>query len=148
MSLLEKYIELKINTRHPNRIMTRRFWDPDFLMPDTFFVMDEVKGRQILRMYNTSSGKPVYAGTYLVIFKTEDMNRFCLIMKRIKNEWKVPAEYVDRSELEQDTFVVAEYYPGTHCRIYMRGLGEQAVDRIVKKYEQKTRRKLPFERNP
>ena len=148
MSIFDKYVEMKANSsaRNPNSAVFKRIWDPNFLTPDVFFVMDEIKGRQILRKYNKESGNPVYAGTYLIVFKTEDMNKFCLIMKRVKNEWKVPAEYVDESELEQDTYIVAEYYPGTHSRIYLRGLGEQAIDRIVKKYERKTRKKLTLKK--
>ena len=142
MSLLDKYAEYKSNASQRGNTVTRRYMDPDFLTPDVFFMMDEIKGRQILRKYNKASGMTVYAGTYHVIFKTEDMGRFCLIMRRIKNEWPVPEEYMDLSELEQNTYIVSEYYPGTHMRIYLRGLGEAALDRVVKEYERKTRKKL------
>lgn len=142
MSIIDKYVEFKANYKNPNNTVYRRVWDPSYLTPDIFFVMDEVKRKQILRKFRKGPVEPIYLGTYLIIYKTEDMGRFCLIMKRIKNEWRVPQEYVDESELEEDTFVVAEYYPGTHSRIYLKGLGEQAVERIVTEFERKTRKKL------
>ncbi|MDO4869802.1 MAG: hypothetical protein Q4A65_05950 [Bacillota bacterium] len=142
MSLLDKYIQFKATASRPVDTVTRRFIDPNFLTPDEFFMMDEIKGRQILRKYDKGNGMPLYLGTYMIIFKTEDLGKFCLIMKRIKNEWRVPAEYVDESETGADTFIVAEYYPGTHSRIYLKGLGAPAVQRIVKKYERKARKKL------
>ncbi len=142
MSILDKYAEYKSNAGRRGNTVTRRYMDPDFLTPDVFFMMDEIKGRQILRKYNKASGAPVYAGTYHVIFKTEDMGRFCLIMRRIRDEWPVPEEYMDLSELEQNTYIVSEYYPGTHMRIYLRGLGAAALDRVIKEYERKTRKKL------
>lgn len=142
MSLLDKYVELKANVRRSNDAVYRRVWDPNYLTPDIFFVMDEIKRRQILRGYHKADGMPVYIGTYLVMFKTEDLGRFCLIMKRVKNEWRVPDEFAVKSESEKDAFIVAEYYPGTHSRIYLRGLGAEAVGRIVGKYERKTRKKL------
>ncbi len=144
MSIIDKYAELKANYKNPNNTVYRRVWDPNYLTPDVFFVMDEIKRKQILRKYHKGTVEPIYLGTYLIVYKTEDLGKFCLIMKRIKNEWRVPQEYVDDSELEADAFVVAEYYPGTHSRIYLKGLGEQAVERIVAEFERKTRRKLTF----
>lgn len=142
MSLLDKYIEMKANTKNPNDTVFRRIWDPNFLTPDIFFLMDEIKNRQVLRKYHKGDGNPTYAGTYHVIFKTSEGDRFFLIMRRIKNEWTVPPEFENESEFEENTYIVAEYYPGTHCRIYLKALSEEALDRIVKKYERKTRKKL------
>jgi len=145
MSLLDKYAEIKANNagkKNPNSAMYKRIWDPDFLTPDDFFVMDEIGKRQILRGYSKASGKPVYIGTYHIVYKTTDMDRFCLIMRRIKNEWRIPPEYEQRAKEERKVFIIAEYYPGTHSRIYLKGLGGPAIDRIIKKYERKTRKKL------
>ena len=142
MSIIDKYVEYKANRSSQGDTVFRRIWDPNFLTPDVFFVMDEVKDRQVLRKYHTTSGVPAYCGTYHVIFKTEDMNKFCLIMRRIRNEWAVAEEFENKSEFEENTFIVAEYYPGTHSRIYLKGLSEQALDRVIRKYERKTRRKL------
>lgn len=142
MSILDKYVELKANTKNPNDTVFRRIWDPNFLTPDTFFLMDEIKNRQVLRKYHKGDGSPIYAGTYHVIFKTSEGDRFFLIMRRIKNEWTVQPEFENESEFEENTYIVAEYYPGTHSRIYLKGLSEQALDRIIKKYERKTRKKL------
>ena len=142
MSIIDKYAEYKANKANPTDAVFRRLWDPNYLTPDVYFTMDEIKGRQIMRKYNKSSGEAVYTGTYLSIFKTEDLNKFCLIMKRIKDEWEVPPEYANDTEFEPDTYIVAEYYPGIFSRIYLRGLNEEALDRVIKKYEQKTRKKL------
>ena len=144
MSFIDRYAEYKASRSNPSDMVFRRIWDPDFLTPDVFFSMDEIKGRQILRKYHKGAGTPIYAGTYLIIFKTEDSDKFYLIMKRVKDEWKVPEEYADSSDFEEGTFIVSEYYPGTHGRIYLKGIGEQALDRVVKKYERKTRKKLPL----
>ena len=142
MSLLDKYAEYKSNASRPGNSVFRRFMDPDFLTPDVYFMMDEIKGRQILRRFNKSSGASVYTGTFLVVYKTEDMGRFCIILKRIKDEWPVPDEYQASYEQEQDTYIVSEYYPGTHMRIFLRGLSAPALERVVKEYERKKRKKL------
>ena len=142
MSILDKYAEIKVNSNNPNDTVFRRIWDPDFLTPDIFFSMDEIKNRQVLRKYHKGDGRPVYAGTYHIVYKTSEGDRFYLIMRRIRNEWSVPPELENKDELKEKTFIVAEYYPGTHGRIYLKGLSEQALDRIIKKYERKTRRKL------
>ena len=142
MSIIDKYVEFKANYKNPNNTVYRRVWDPNYLTPDIFFVMDEVKRKQILRKFRKGPVEPIYLGTYLIIYKTEDMGRFCLIMKRIKDEREVPAEYANDAEFEPDTYIVAEYYPGIHSRIYLRGLSDEALNRVIKKYEQKTRKKL------
>ena len=49
MSILDKYAEYKSNASKRGNTVTRRYMDPDFLTPDVFFMMDEIKGRQILR---------------------------------------------------------------------------------------------------
>ena len=142
MSFLDKYAEMKANTKNPNDTVFRRIWDPDFLTPDIFFSMDEIGNRQVLRKFHKGEGLPTYGGTYQVIYKTSEDDRFYLIMRRIKNEWAVPPDFENKAEFEENTFIVAEYYPGTHSRIYLKGLSEQALDRIIKKYERKTRKKL------
>ena len=50
-------------------------------------------------------------------------------------------EVADAAALAGDN-IVAEYYPGIHSRIYLRGLSDEALNRVIKKYEQKTRKKL------
>ena len=142
MSIIDKYAEYKANKAATMDAVFRRLWDPNFLTPDIYFTMDEKKGRQILRKYNKSTGNPVYAGTYLIIFKTEDLEKFCLIMKRVKDEKPVPPEYANDAEFEPNTYIVSEYYPGIHSRVYLRGLSDDALARVIKKYEQKTRKKL------
>ena len=142
MSIIDKYAEYKANKAAPMDAVFRRLWDPNFLTPDIYITMDEKKGRQILQKYNKASGSPVYAGTYLIIFKTEDLEKFCLIMKRVKDEKPVPPEYANDAEFEPNTYIVSEYYPGIHSRVYLRGLSDDALARVIKKYEQKTRKKL------
>ena len=145
MSLLDKYAELVERgrtSRHPNRLMAMRLFDPNFASPDIFYTMDEIGRMQILRKYDKATGNPLYLGTYHIMYKTQDLDRFCLIMKRIENEWRVPKEYIDPTELEPNTYVIAEYYPGTHGRIYLRGLSAESINRIIDKYERKTRKKL------
>ena len=44
MSLLDKYAEYKSNASQRGNTVTRRYMDPDFLTPDVFFMMDEIKG--------------------------------------------------------------------------------------------------------
>ena len=145
MSILDKYAEIKANSNNPNDTVYRRIWDPDFLTPDIFFNMDEVKNRQVLRKYHKGDGNPIYSGTYQVIYKTSEGARFYLIMRRIENERPVPPEFEKESEFEENTFIVAEYYPGTHGRIFLKGLSKEALDRIIRKYERKTRKKLTLE---
>ena len=144
MSWIDKYAEYKANKSNPADTVFRRLCDPDFLTPDTFFNMDEVKGRQILRKYEKGGVNQTYLGTYLVIYKTEDLGKFCLIMRRIKDERPIPPEYAERADAEEGTYIVAEYYPGIHSRIYLRGLSAEALDRVVKKYERRFRKKLPL----
>ena len=146
MSIIDRYAEIKANTSSPNNTVFRRIMDPDFLTPDIFFNMDEIGKRQVLRKFHKGDGNPIYAGTYQVIYKTSEDNRFYLIMRRIKNERTVPPEFENESEFEENTFIVAEYYPGTHGRIFLKGISEQALDRIIKKYERKTRKKLTLKR--
>ena len=145
MSFLDKYAEIKANTNNPNNTVFRRIMDPDFLTPDIFFNMDEIGKRQVLRKYNKGDGNPIYSGTYQVIYKTSEGARFYLIMRRIENERPVPPEFEKESEFEENTFIVAEYYPGTHGRIFLKGLSKEALDRIIRKYERKTRKKLTLE---
>ena len=70
MSIIDKYAEIKVNTHNPNDTVFRRVWDPDFLTPDIFFNMDEIEEMQVLRKFHKGCGRPVYAGTYQVLFKT------------------------------------------------------------------------------
>lgn len=59
-------------------------------------------------------------------------------MTRIDNEKPVDAELQPLSE-EYGAWIVAQYYPGTHGRIYLKGLSEEAVGRIAGKYETRGR---------
>lgn len=117
-----------------------KIFDPNIDSPDVFFKMDEVDGVQILRKYDKSSGGVRYAGTYEILFKTEDLERFCLIMTRTANEWPVAMDLKPLSD-ENDAWIVCEYAPGTHGRIYMKGLSEEAIERVVRKYEKKQNRR-------
>ena len=145
MSLLDKYaefVEHAQSRKNPNKLMTMRLFDPNFGSPDIFYMMDEVDRMQILRKFHKAERDMIYLGTYHIMYKTQDQDRFCLIMKRIADEWRVPKGMVDPSELEPDVYVIAEYYPGTHGRIFLRGLSAESISRIIEKYERKTRKKL------
>lgn len=124
----------------PLRKVVMKIFDPNIDSPDVFFKMDEIDDAQILRKYDKSSGEVRYAGTYEVLFKTEDLNRLCLIMSRIENEKPVDDDLTPLAE-ELGALIVCEYAPGTHSRIYLKGLSEDAVNRIVDKYEKKQRRR-------
>lgn len=128
------------NKEDPLRKAVMKIFDPNIDSPDVFFRMKEIDGRQVLRKYDKSSGEVRYAGTYEILFKTEDLQRFCLIMTRIANEFPVPADLEALSE-ELDSWIVCEYTPGTHGRIYMKGLSEEAVQRIVDSYQKKRKRR-------
>ena len=146
MSLLDKYAEYMENKASPANDVVRRIWDPNYLTPDVFYVMDEIKRHQILRRFDKSEGEPGYAGTFQILFKTEDLDKFCLIMRRLPNERPVLERYAESYEREKDLYIIASYYPGTHSRIYLRGLGAPAMTRVVEKYERKMRKKLPIPR--
>lgn len=123
-----------------------KIFDPNIDSPDVFYQMDEVGDVQILRKFDKSSGEVRYAGTYEVLYKTEDLNRFCLIMTRIENEKEVPADLQPLSD-EYGARIVCAYEPGARGRIYMKELPEAAVDRIVSEYEKKkSKKKLGWRR--
>lgn len=122
--------------KDPLRDVVMKIFDPNIDSPDVFFKMDEAEGNQILRKYDKSSGEVRYAGTYEILFKTEDLNRFCLIMTRIANEKPVDADLTPLGE-ELDAWIAAEYSPGTHGRIYLKALSQEAVERITGQYEKK-----------
>lgn len=128
------------NKKDPLRDVVMKIFDPNIDSPDVFFKMDEMDGKQILRKYDKSSGEVRYAGTYEILFKTEDLNRFCLIMTRIANEKPVDADLVSLGE-EYDTWIAAEYSPGTHGRIFLKPLPQEVVMRITEKYEKKLSKK-------
>ena len=140
-SLIDKYAELVCRKAGSGDGVHRRLIDPNFGTPDVFYAMDEIKGRQVLHRFDKSTGVPVYTGTFRILYKTEDMNRFCLIMKRIHDLWRVH-EHEYSYELEKDVLTVAQYYPGTEGRIYLKGLDEKAMDRVVSRYERGRRKKL------
>ena len=143
MSLIDRYAEYMCSRAGSGDGVYRRMIAPNYLTPDVFYAMEEEKGRQVLHRFDKSPGAPVYTGTYRILFKTEDMDRFCLIMKRVRDRWRVPEEHRASYELERGVFIVAQYYPGTECRIYLKGLGEQAMRRVVARYENLSRKKLP-----
>ena len=128
------------NKKDPLRDVVMKIFDPNIDSPDVFFKMDEADGKQVLRKYDKSSGEVRYAGTYEILFKTEDLNRFYLIMTRIANEKPVDEDLVPLGE-ELDTLIAAEYSPGTHGRIYLKVLPQEAVERITKQYERKSRKR-------
>ena len=124
----------------PLRKTVMRIFDPNIDSPDVFFRMDEIDDIQILRKYDKSSGEVRYAGTYEILYKTEDLDRFCLIMTRAANEKEVPVDLEPLSD-EYNAWIVCEYYPGVRGRIYLKGLPEAAVDRILAEYEKKLRKR-------
>ncbi len=124
----------------PLKNVIMKIFDPNIDSPDVFYKMDEIDDMQVLRKYDKSTGEVRYAGTYEVLFKTEDLNRLCLIMSRIANEKPVASDLTPLSE-ELGALIVCEYSPGTHARIYLKGVSEEAVHRIVDKYEKKQRKR-------
>ena len=147
MSLLDdcinKYVEYKCSKAGSGDPITKRWLDPDYGTPDIYYVMDEIKGRQVLHRLDKSTGDTLYTGTFRVLFKREDMGDFCLIMRRIRNQWRVRGEHEDSYELERGVYIVARYNPGIQGRIYLKGLQGPALERVVAKYEGRRRKKLP-----
>ena len=141
-SLIDKYAEYMSRRRSSGDGVARRIFDPNYMTPDVFYAMDEIGANQVLHRFDKSPGAPVYAGTFHILFKTEDMERFCLIMRRIKDRWRIHEKYADSYEEEKDVFVVAQYYPGTEGRIYLKGLDEKAMERIITRYHKKSRKVL------
>ena len=129
----------------PLRKAVMKIFDPNIDSPDVFFKMEEIEDRQVLRKYDKSSGEVRYAGTYEILFKTEDLNRFCLIMTRIANEYPVAPDLEPLAD-ELDSWIVCEYMPGTHGRIFARRLPQEAVERITEQYEKKQTRRGLFRR--
>ena len=127
----------------PLRKAVMKIFDPNIDSPDVFFKMDEIGDMQVLRKYDKASGDVRYAGTYEILFKTEDLNRFCLIMTRIANEYPVAPDLEPLSD-ELDAWIVCEYTPGTHGRIFVKGLPQEAVERITAQYEKKRSRRGRF----
>ena len=143
MSLIDRYAEYMCRKAGSGSGVVRRVVDPNYQSPDVFYAMEELKGRQFLHRFDKSSGVPEYTGSFRILYKTEDLDRFCLIMKRTRNRWNVPDNYKESYELEEGKFIVAQYYPGTESRIYLKGLGEKAMQRVVAKYESRYKKKLP-----
>ncbi len=133
---------LRRKSRNPSVNPYMRIMDPDIGTPDAFYMMDEIRDPrrktrrpvQVLRRYTKAEMLPEYCGTYEVLYKTERLGRFCLIMRRRPDEWKVPPEHQIQSEEELETMIIAEYYPDVLCRIYLKGLSEAAVKEITEEY--------------
>ena len=125
---------LRKRSKNPSVNLYLRLMDMDNTSPDIFFMMDEIEDIQILRKYDWSGQLPQYCGTYEVLYKTERYGRFCLIMRRIMNEWKVAPHHTISSGEELETCIVMEYYPGTQGRIFMRGLSEETMQQIIQEY--------------
>ena len=121
-------------SRDPSVNPYMRMIDPDLGMPDIFYMMDEVGRTQILRKFQTCRdqiGMFDYCGTYEILYKTERHRRFCLVMHRVRDEWRVAEPHRIESEEEYKKIIVAEYYPGVMSRIYLKGLPEQVVQEIT-----------------
>lgn len=136
-------------SKDPSVNIFLRLTDPDFGMPDVFYMMDEIGKVQVLRRFQKREEDTPYCGTFEILHKTERGNRFCLIMRRRPDERPVPEEFQMLSEDAQDVYIVAEYYPGVMSRIYLRGLSEETVQSITDEYvkkvlRRKKRKKLPF----
>ena len=108
MSLIDRYAEYMCRKAGSGNGVVRRVVDPNYLSPDVFYAMEEIKGKQFLHRFDKSSGAPEYTGSFRILYKTEDLDRFCLIMKRTRNRWKVSNNYKDSYELEEGVFVVAQ----------------------------------------
>ena len=133
--------KLRKKSRKPSVNPYMRFMDIDFDTPDIFYVMDEIGEKQILRKYDKSSGGFEYCGTYQVLYKTERFSRHFLIMRRIANERPVPPEHHAVSGEEYETRVVAEYYPGLMCRVYLKGVSESMMQELTEDYQKKLARR-------
>lgn len=107
--------------------------DMDGTSPTTFFMMDEIGRKQILKEYDWSEALPVYRGSYEILYKTELHERFCLVMRRY-------------AKAGDDTCYVMEYYPGTQGRIFMKGLSESNMEKVINEYAKRLgrKRRLPL----
>ena len=117
----------------PLRKPIMKIFDANIDSPDVFYRMDEIEGAQILRKFDKSGGEPRYAGTYQILFKTDEGDRFYLIMTRVENELPVDADLESLSD-ELDSLIVCRYAPGVRGRIYLYGVTEEAIKRITDQY--------------
>ena len=117
----------------PLRKPLRKIFDADIDSPDVYFMMDEIEGVQILRKQDKSNGQTRYAGTYAVLYKTDDADKFYLIMTRIEDEAEVDMDLQNGTE-ERDALIVCQYTPGVKGRIYMQGVSEETMQKIIDEY--------------
>ena len=125
---------LKERNKDPSVNPYLRLMDMDNSSPEIFYMMDEIGDMQILRRYDWSDTLPKYTGTFEVLHKTEVSRRFCIVMRRLANEWNVAPEHKIRSAEELKMCIVMEYYPGTQGRIFMRGLSDGMMQTVVEEY--------------
>ena len=136
--------KLRTKSRAPSVNPYMRMIDPDLGMPDIFYMMDEIGRTQILRKYTVGDDQkvlPCYCGTYEILYKTERAGRFCLIMHRCPDEWQVSEHHRMEGEEEMRSLIVAEYYPGVLCRIYLKGLSRETVESITEEFVHRVLRK-------
>ena len=133
--------KLRQKNKDPSVNPYLRMMDPDIGMPDMFYMMDEIGRVQVLRRFQKREDDFVYCGTFEVLHKTERGRRFCVVMRRRKDERLVPPEHAIESPEELNALVVAEYYPGVMSRIYLRGLGQNTMQSVVDEYVQRMCRK-------
>ena len=99
----------------PLKNVIMKIFDPNIDSPDVFYKMDEIDDMQVLRKYDKSTGEVRYAGTYEVLFKTEDLNRLCLIMSRIANEKPVASDLTPLSEELGALIVCGDHHYRYRC---------------------------------
>lgn len=148
------FAKLRQKSRNPSVNPYVRMMDPDIGTPDAFYMMDEIGKVQVLRRFVKPLDKsdrqamltPSYCGTFEILFKTERLGRFCLIMRRRPDEWRVPPEFEIQDKQELETMIIAEYYPDVLCRIYMRGLPEETAKSVAEEYITRRNRRRGFRR--
>ena len=120
----------------PLRKPLRKIFDADIDSPDVYFMMDEIGDVQILRKQDKSNDQTRYAGTYAILYKTDDADRFYLIMTRIEDEAEIDTDLQSGAD-EKDALIVCQYTPGVKGRIYMHGVPEETMQKIIEEYARK-----------
>lgn len=135
--------KLRQKSRDPSVNPYQRLIDPDLGMPDEYYMMDEIGRVQVLRKFKASQEVlgGIYCGTYEILYKSEKGRRFCLVMRRIRDEWGVPPDHRMQSPDDMKMLHVAEYYPGVMSRIYLKGLPEAVVQEIIDDFARKMARR-------
>lgn len=134
MSFLD-HIDALWKKPDPLKHAVMRIFDPSMDSPDIFYQMDELDGTQILRKFDESSGKPVYRGTYEVLYLTKRYDLHCIVMRRTANEEVILED--DTMQQELGELLLASYTPAPGRRLLLSELPESTAKWLMEDYRQR-----------